>query len=174
MGEHNMPNLEVFFDYSCPYCLTGHTYLKELLPTHPDIEVIWRPCEAHPRPETYGLHSDLCIQGLFYFLDQGVDVWEYHERMYGATLKDRFNIEDPDVIAGRIHGLLDHDAFLKTIYSGKYEKAVAEANDYAYERSGVWAVPSYRMDGRKLDSIENVGVTKRQLADFLSGGRTTR
>jgi len=39
---------------------------------------------------------------------------------------------------------------------------------------GVWAVPSYRMDGRKLDSIENVGITKRQLTDFLSGGKTTR
>jgi len=164
-----MPNLEVFFDYACPYCLTGHEYLKELLPAHPDVEIIWRPCEAHPRPETYGLHSDLCIQGLFYVFEQGADVWEYHERMFSAALKDRVNIEDPDVIAGRIHGLLDPDAFLKTIYSGRFEKAIADANVYAYERSGVWAVPSYRMDGRKLDSIENVGVTKRQLADFLTG-----
>ena len=163
-----MPKLEVFFDYACPYCLKGHEYLKELLPEYPDVMVVWRPCEAHPRPETFGLHSDLCIQGLFFVLDQGVDVWEYHDRMFRAALKDRANIEDPDVIAGRMHGLLEPDALLKAIYSGKYEGAVAEANDYAYERSGVWAVPSYRMDGRKLDSIENVGVTKRQLADFLT------
>jgi len=96
-----MPKLEVFFDYACPYCLTGHEHLKELLPAYPDVEVVWSPCEAHPRPETYGLHSDLCIQGLFYALDQGVDAWEYHERMYSAALKDRVNIEDPDVIEGR-------------------------------------------------------------------------
>ena len=164
-----MPKIEVFFDYVCPYCLTGHGYLKELLPQFPDIEVVWRPCEAHPRPERYGLHSDLCIQALFFALEQGADIWECHDRMYRAALKDRVNIEDPEVVAGCVHGLLDHDAFLKAIYSGRYEKAVNEANDYAYERSGVWAVPSYRMDGRKLDSVEDVGVTKKQLADFIAG-----
>ncbi|MDR1669694.1 MAG: DsbA family protein, partial [Oscillospiraceae bacterium] len=46
--------LEVFFDYACPYCRRGHEDLTALLPKHPDIEVVWRPCEAHPRPEVYG------------------------------------------------------------------------------------------------------------------------
>ena len=99
-----MRALEVYFDYACPYCYKGHEYLVELLPLHPDIEVVWRPCEAHPRPERYGMHSDLCIQGLF----------------------------------------------------------------YAYDISEVWVVPAYRMGGKKLDSIEDVGVTKDQLAEFLA------
>ena len=163
-----MRRLEVFFDYACPYCLKGHGYLLELLPLYKDIEVVWRPCEAHPRPERYGLHSDLCIQGMFYALEKGADIWEYHQRMYNAALKERVNIEDPDVLAGRVHGLLDPGAFLKALQDGKYEKAVAEANSYAYDASGVWVVPAYRLDGRKLDSIENVGVSKHQLAEFLS------
>ena len=25
-GDVYMPELEVFFDYACPYCLKGHTY----------------------------------------------------------------------------------------------------------------------------------------------------
>ena len=162
-----MRKLEVFFDYICPYCLKGHNFLKELLPDYLDIEVVWRPCEAHPRPERYGFHSDLCIQGLFFAVDNGVDIWEYHDRIYRAALIDRVNIEDPEVIAGRVYGLLDHNAFLKALYRCKYENAVSDANDYAYEQSGVWAVPSYRMGGRKLDSIEDVGVTKAQLAAFL-------
>ena len=160
--------LEVFFDYACPYCLIGHNYLKELLPEYPDVDVIWKPCEAHPRPERYGLHSDLCIQGMYYAIEQGVDVWEYHERMYKAAIQDRVNIENPEVVAGRVQGLLDPDAFLKALNSGRYEKAVTEGNDYAYERSGVWAVPAYRMNSRKLDSVEDVGVTKEQLAVFLT------
>ena len=162
-----MRKVEIFFDYACPYCLRGNEFLKELLPQHPDIEVVWRPCEAHPRPERYGLHSDLCIQGMLYAREQGADLWEYHARMYEAAVKDRVNIEDPEVIAGRVHGLLDPAALLGALQSGGYTKAVADGNDYAYEQSGVWAVPAYRMDGKKLDSVENVGVTKQQLAEFL-------
>lgn len=41
--------------------------------------------------------------------------------------------------------------------------------DYAYEQSGVWAIPSYRMDGKKLDAREGVGVPKEQLKAFLKG-----
>ena len=162
-----MRKLEVFFDYICPYCLKGHEYLRELLPKHTDVEVVWRPCEAHPRPERYGRHSDLCIQGLFFAMDNCADIWEYHERMYNAAIKDRVNIEDPKVVAGHVHGLLDPEALLNTLQNDAYEKAVSEANDYAYEQQGVWAVPAYRMDGRKLDSIEDVGVTKAQLEAFI-------
>ena len=37
-----------------------------------------------------------------------------------------------------------------------------------YDRSEAWGVPSYRIVGRKLDTIEDVGVTKGQLAEFLT------
>lgn len=161
--------LEIFYDFACPYCLRGHEYLAELLPNYPDVEIAWRPCEAHPRPERYGLHSDLCIQGLFYAQEQRVDLWDYHARMYAAAVKERVNIEDTEVLAGRVHGLMDPAAFLAALQSGVYAKAVSDGNDYAYEQSGVWAVPAYRMNGKKLDAVENVGVTKQQLADFLKG-----
>ena len=162
-----MRKLEVFFDYSCPFCLKGHEYLKELLPRYTDIEIVWRPCEAHPRPENYGLHSDLCIQGMFYALEQDADIWDYHKRMYDAALIEHLNIEDPEAVAAAVLGMLDTDAFLKVLQSDKYEKAVTDSNDYAYEQSSVWAIPSYRMEGRKLDSELGVGITKEQLAAFL-------
>jgi hypothetical protein len=31
----------------------------------------------------------------------------------------------------------------------------------------VWVVPAFRMDGRKLDSVGGVGVTKAQLDAFM-------
>jgi rubrerythrin len=79
--------MEIFFDYTCPYCLRGHEYLLELISDY-RIEPVWCPCEAHPHPESYGPHSDLCIQGMFYALEQEVDMWAYHEIMYRAALKD--------------------------------------------------------------------------------------
>ena len=163
-----MHQLEVFFDYACPYCLRGHEFLKELYPSYPQIEIAWRPCESHPRPERFGRHSDLAIQGMFFALDRGADIWAYHDRMFTAALIDRIDIENIDVLTNSVRGLLDADAFRKALQNGEYAKALEESNSCAYDRSGVWAVPSYRMNGKKLDSIEDVGVTKKQLADFMN------
>ena len=164
-----MKKLEVFFDYACPYCLTGHEYLVELLPKHTDIEVVWRSCEAHPRPEVYGKYSDLCVQGLLYAMEQGADLLKFHERMYRAALKDKINIEDAAALADYFKDMFDPAAFRDALSSGKYKQAGLDANDYAYEKSGVWFVPAYRMDGRKLDAAGGAGITKAQLAEFLAG-----
>ena len=161
-----MRKLEVFFDYTCPYCLMAHKYLIELMPQFSDIEVVWRPCESHPRPEEEK-HSDLCIKGMFYALEQGIDSWDYHKRMYDAVFVERVNIENPEALAKSARKLIDPGAFLGALKSGAYDKALNDSNEYAYEKSGVWFVPAYRMGDKKLDSVENVGVTKQQLMDFL-------
>lgn len=163
-----MRELEMFFDYSCPFCLRGHAALLELLPEFPDIQMIWRPCEAHPRPETYGKHSDLCIQGMFLARDQGADLMEYHARMYKAAVTDRVDIESASALACVVKGLLDENAFRASLERGEYAQEVLRGNDYAYEENGVWAVPAFRMEGRKLDAVEGVGVRKDQLREFLA------
>ncbi|MDR1532170.1 MAG: DsbA family protein [Clostridiales bacterium] len=162
-----MNKLEVFFDYTCPYCLRGHNYLCALLPQHPGIEVVWRPCEAHPRPEG-GKHSDLCIQGMLFAQEQGADLWKYQELMYAAAQKRRIDYEDPDALAESVKTLLESDAFRRAIVSGRYAKAQLDLNDYAYDQNGVWALPAFRLNGHKLDSVEGVGVSQEQLAAFLS------
>ena len=162
-----MRQLEVFFDYTCPFCVTGHENLLSLLPDSPEIEVLWRPCEAHPRPERYGLHSDLCIQGMFFAAEHGADLFAYHERLYSLCRHGGINIEDADVLAAHVGDLLDPGAFREALRNGHCREAGERANMYAYEKSGVWAVPAYRMGGRRLDSVENVGVTKAQLKAFL-------
>ncbi len=162
-----MRELEVFFDYACPYCLLGHEFLVELIAARPDIEVIWRPCEAHPRPESYGPHSDLCIQAMLFAKACGVSLWEFHYRMYRAVHEERVDIENIEALANCFAHLDDPEAFRQSLEAGEFAEQVREGNDYAYERSGVWAVPSYRMNGKKLDSIEGIGVSKRQLEAFL-------
>lgn len=163
-----MPHLDVFFDYSCPYCYRAHALLMALLPAHPEVSVTWRPCEAHPRPETYGEHSDLCIRGMFYARDQGVDLLAYHAAMYAAVFERHVAIEDPAALAASLTGLLDAAAFEAMLRSDAYEAELAAANDLAYEQSGVWAVPAYRAaNGKKLDAAENIGVTQAQLEAFL-------
>ena len=162
-----MNQLEVFFDYVCPYCLRGHNYLLEILPEFPGLEIKWRPCEAHPRPEDYGRHSDICIRGMFFALENNLDIFEYHKFMYNAAMKDKIDIEDAAALSEYLKPLTDPAEFRAAMESGKHIDELNNANDYAYEKSGVWAIPSYRMNDRKLDSKEGVGIKKDQLAAFI-------
>ncbi|MDF2885757.1 MAG: putative YwbO [Lacrimispora sp.] len=160
--------LHIFFDYICPYCLRAHNYLKELLPDYPDLTITWHPCESHPRPEQHGPHSDLCIQGYFYALDHGVNILDYHDRMYQATFKDGINIEDIDALSNYVSDMFDVNNFKQSLQQEIYIEKLARSNELAFELSGVWAVPAYRMGVLKLDAVENVGITKEQIRHFLN------
>ena len=159
--------LHVFFDYICPFCLKAHNYLKELIPEYPDVTIVWHPCESHPRPDSYGPHSDLCIQGYFYAVDHGIDILKYHDRMYQAAQKDRVNIEDMDALSEYVSDLADEDDFRLSLLQGTYRDKLEESNQLAFEHSGVWAVPAYRMGTLKLDAVENVGVSLEQIRGLL-------
>jgi len=166
-----MPKLEVFFDYACPYCYRGHKNLMELLPDFPEIEALWRPCEAHPRPDWYGTHSDLCIQGMFFAMDQKTDLLSYHERMYDLIHNQHVNVENISVLVANTADLLEIGAFREALVSENYRQIQQEANVYAFNQNSVRVVPAYRMDGRRLDSVEDIGVTKAQLRAFLNIAR---
>lgn len=166
-GKPAGPALHVFFDYACPYCLAAHDHLAQLLPRYPGLATRWHPCEAHPRPDRCGPHSDLCIQGMFFARDQGADLWAWHRRMYAACLEDRVDVEDPDALARYAADLVDAAALAAALREGRYRAELAAANRLAYEESGVWAVPAYRMEGRRLDAVEDVGVSRAQLEAFL-------
>ncbi|MDR0469157.1 MAG: DsbA family protein [Peptococcaceae bacterium] len=163
-----MSKLEVFYDYSCPFCLRGHDYLLELLPQHPEVEVEWRPCEAHPRPEEHGRHSDLCARGMYIAGKLGADLMEYHQRMYKAGVTDRSaDIEDGGVLAGYLDDMLDKSAFQAELAGSSYQDILDENNSLVWDVYDCPAVPSFRLDGKLLKSIPGVGVTKEGLAAFL-------
>lgn len=162
-----MRELEVFFDYECPYCKRGYEDLMDLLKHYADITVIWRPVEAHPRPEDHPPHTDLALQGLFYVQESGDNVLKYHDRMYAAVHVDEIDVEDANALADYAGDLVDKDAYLDALREGKYARVQSEGNDYAYEENDVWFLPAFRMEGKKLDAEGGVGVTREALAVFL-------
>jgi predicted DsbA family dithiol-disulfide isomerase len=163
-----MMKLEMFFDYTCPFCLKGYQYLCELLPDFPEIEMVWRPCEAHPRPEIHGHHSDLCIQGMFFAAEQGIPLWPYHERMYDLCLHSHINIENIDELAANVGDLLNAETFKKSLEDAVYQNIQLVSNDYAYEQNNVWFLPAFRMNGLRLDAEGGIGVLKEQLRKFIA------
>lgn len=163
-----MTTLEVYFDYTCPFCLRGHDMLLDLMPQFPMVTIEWHPCEAHPRPEQYGLHSDLCARGFYYAQEHGADIMEYHHKIYCAAHIDHVDIEEISVVTKLTDGLADSKLFYETLAGDTYVDKLLENNRLAWEVYEFPAVPSYRMNGKLLKSVPNVGVSMQRLSEFLA------
>lgn len=159
--------LEVFFDYECPYCMKGYEYLRKHLPAHPEITVVFRPCEAHPRPEDHPPHTDLAIQGYYFAKVKNNDLHAYNTRLFEAVHKDEIDVENPHVLADYVADLVDRDDYVRVLQDGTYREIQEKGNDYAYEDNDVWFLPAFRMNGETLDAVGDAGVTEEQVSDFL-------
>ena len=166
--------LEIFFDYLCEFCWMGYQNWVTLFPEFPEIEPVWRPCEAHPRTEEpWGIHSDLAIQGLLYLQEHGGNVPVYHDSVFHGVYQHGKDIEDTAFLCrcGEKAGVNPKE--LKAVLSsGSYRQKQLECNRYAYGTCSVFAVPTYRLEnGTRLDSILGVGVSRVQLETLLRATR---
>jgi len=146
-------------------------YLSEVLPKYQNIEISWKPIEAHPRNEEpdHRPYVDLIVQGCLYIQETGGDDFAFINRVYKAHFDEELNVEDVSVLAkcAEESGVADVTAFKSALTTAKYEKAMLDANDYAYEQKGVWAVPTFVCGDIRLDAVGGVGITKKQLDDFF-------
>ena len=154
-----MKKLEIFFDYFCPYCLKGHEQLVRFVKDssikdssskdNSALELIWHPCEIYKLPgNIYATkRTDNCIQGMYFAAESNADLWRYHQRVYDLIYAEKVNVEDIDTFTKSFEGFLDVEAFGCALKAGKYRNDVSEANHFAFQKTGVNVVPTYRADG---------------------------
>ena len=141
------------------------------MPKYPKVEILWKPVEAHPRHEEpdHRPYVDLIVQGCLYIQDTGGDELAFTNRVYKAHYDENANVEDIAVLVkcAAESGVADITAFEAALKSEKYKQAMLDANDYAYELKGVWAVPTFVCGDIRLDAVGGVGITKQELEEFL-------
>ena len=135
---------------NCPYCLKGHEQLLEILPEYPGLDIIWHPCEISVFKKEQGKETDLCQQAMFFAVENKVDLWKFHEMVYGLIFTEKANTKNIDVLANGLKDILDADALRQALKSGKYVKNVTDSNNHAFNVTGVHVVPTYRADGGVL------------------------
>ncbi len=136
--------VEVFFDYICPYCDEGIRQFLKILPNYKDVQVIWRPCESHPRPEYATIHSDCAIQAMYVLREQNGDLIKFHLQVFDAYFRQNRRIDDPSLLAslvGNCGGNKTEAA--RALRENRYAAEVLEGNRYAWEEKQLYAVPSY-------------------------------
>jgi predicted DsbA family dithiol-disulfide isomerase len=145
----------------------GYEYLMEQIGGYPDIEIEWRPIESHPLPEDHPPHTYLACQSYYIAKELGADMPKFHAAMFQAVSIERQNVEDPQVLCNILKNIVDTKKFLEILESGKFAAQIDENNDLAYEKSEVWFVPAFRMNGKKLDAKGGIGIKSEELRNFL-------
>ncbi|MDR0906383.1 MAG: DsbA family protein [Oscillospiraceae bacterium] len=166
-----MRDTEIFFAYSCPFCLKGYEDLKAVLAELPDAKIIWRPCEVEPREADYGNYDDFFVQASLIAIDLCADMIKFNDLLFNAIFTAHSaKPTDRDSVIAAVESVIDADALRKKLGSAELRERQNKANDLAYETHGVWAVPSFRADGGKLklDAVAGVGVSRDQIREFLS------
>ena len=135
---------------------------------YPELQVLWQPCEAHPRPEEYSVHSDLAIQGMYFIRDSGGDLMKYHLLVFGGMFDRGENISDPERLSAyAAQCSVDPKAFREALCDGRYLAELERANELAWEELAFGAVPSYRCNGQVIGSRDGIMVSKGALDAFL-------
>jgi len=164
-----MKTMQFFYAYECPFCKTGYEYLMKEINKHPEIEIEWRPVELHPLPEDYHPRTHLACRSYYIARELDADINAFHAAMFRAFAIEQQNAEKPEVLCKILKGIVDSDKYRAILDSGKYAKQIDDNNLLAYEKSGVWYVPAFRMDGKKLDARGGAGVNPGELRNFLKG-----
>jgi predicted DsbA family dithiol-disulfide isomerase len=109
------------------------------------------------------------VQGCLFIQEAGGDELAFTSRVYKAHFEENLNVEDVSVLVkcAAQSGVTDISAFETALKNATYEKAMLDANDYAYELKGVWAVPTFVCGDIRLDAVGGVGITKQQLDAFF-------
>lgn len=159
-----MKKLEFYFDYTCPFCYRGWAQLNDLLSRYPNVEIIFYPCEAHPKPEYALVHSDLASQVCIYLQSKGLDVIKYSDLIFKTHFEDRIRIDDVKVLSN-IASQCGADAkdILEILKTNTYDQKVKNNNYKVWEELQFEAVPSYRLGehtacstGGRLVDLEKV------------------
>lgn len=156
--------LEIFYDYTCPYCYEGLKELNKLKEKFPELVFDFTPCEAHPRPEPARVHSDLAEQVTYFLKDKGIDVEKYNNLVYKAHFEDRLRIDDIELLASFAATCgANKEEVLDILQNNKYAKSVSDANELVWFKLEAPAVPSYRYGektafsgGGKLVDLDSV------------------
>lgn len=164
-----MRTLHFYYDYACPFCKKGYDLLLEVLPSYPDVELHYIPCEIHPYPELWGKYSDLLAAGYYIAREIGEDIPTFNKRMFQAATVHHVDIENIEVLSKLVADILDQDTFAQKLEDRTFEAQVKQNNKEAWVAHNLQAVPSFRMEERYLHAVPGYGIDRDMLVNFLEG-----
>lgn len=176
-----MRELEVFFDFTCPYCYRGLQNLPQVLEDFPDVIVRWTPCEAHPRPEKVRVHSDVALRSRYIveqLLGEKADVssekeisrklYDFIMLVYDAHFEKKELIDDILLLSDLSKNVgVESARVAQLLREGAYADRPEQNNAFAWGEMAFDAVPSYRLGEATARSGSGVLVSNEEVRRLL-------
>lgn len=188
--------VEVFFDYICPFCYRGLKHLREVKDNYPEIEFIYRATEVNPENEDKivldgetqkrlkvflneaGLdfnppympmgHTNHAFHAMNYIVAEQGEIDQYHHNVYQAIFVEQKDIEDINVVLECASDCgIDVEQLKQVLTLEDYTKQRQVDLEYAYLQNNIKYVPTLIAKDKRLDAIEALGFSKEQLIEYL-------
>lgn len=189
--------VEVFFDYVCPFCYRGLKYIEEIKDDFPNIEFIYRPSEANPSDDYEIVYDDeinrhladlliqdnieyqipvspipsskLAMQAFNYIKDNKGDINKFTNNMYQAMFVEQKNIGNKDVILTCAKDTnIDLIKLEDELDNVNYDKKRQLDLEYAYISNNIEYIPTLIFKDKRLNASAGVGYSKQELIDYLN------
>lgn len=188
--------VEVFYDYICPFCYRGLKYIDDIKDDFPNIEFIYRPSEAHPSNGDDIIFDDAINKGIALLLNQdeieyqtpvspiprsykAMQAYNYIKENKGDFNKYNNNIyqavfvkqKDIELITEILECAQDCDVDLvkleDELNNTNYESKRTQDLEYAYISKKVEYIPTLIYNNKRLDAKPGIGYSKDELIEYL-------
>lgn len=188
--------VEVFFDYICPFCYRGLNDLMSIQDDYPDLDFIYRPSKVHfensetpvqdssmdrvlkvflneadleyNKPFNPISDTNLAFKAMNYLQEHHGKVDLYNYNIYKAHFVDQKNIADINIILDCASSCgIEVEKLKEFLTNEDYSRRHQEDLEYAYLEKKIEFVPTLIMEDKRLNAIEAQGFTKEQLIKYL-------
>jgi predicted DsbA family dithiol-disulfide isomerase len=181
-----LAQINVYFDYACPYCWIASQHVHRLKVMYPEIVFDWRPWEILPEAPPEGIklefdsvsskltklasevglwmhvpsiqpNSHIALLGAFYAKEQG-KMEEYHNAVFSALWEDDRNIGILDELSTIVEkvGLNPEDFKRRLVGDAEEYESRLRRSENDANNDNVELVPTYVFNDRKI--VGNVSV----------------
>jgi predicted DsbA family dithiol-disulfide isomerase len=193
-GEDMTRNVDVYYDYVCPYTYVA-SKREPLLKADYDVEFNWKSWEIHPeRPHPPLMRRSVTPSYITASLGREINVEftlpehrsnsrnaligaeiakkmgkfkQYHESIWRVHWDEKKDIADLDVLKGVASNAgIDPEIFERELSNPEFN-AILKQNDKEADRIGVESVPSYVLGKRIVVGNIFMRDLKRELERFL-------
>ena len=126
------------------------------------IENLSRKYGLHMTFNDKSKHSRLALEGAKFAEEQGLGN-EYHDAVFAAQFQEQKNINDLKVLIELALQIgLDQEEFLNALVTRKYEQAVSQEVEEAYQ-IGIQSVPCFIVEGHKAFGVQSYEALEKLL-----------
>lgn len=160
--------LEIFYDYTCPFCYKGLKEFLELLPDYENVRIDFLPCEIKPDGGFWTVPTKRASQIAYYLKDAGLNIEKYNDLVFYHHFEKKNNINDVQLLAKLAsESGAEYEKAIEVLENNAYALEVEHTNKLVWQELKLPAVPAYRLGNIVQASSGGLLISRTKLIELL-------